>query len=426
MDEDELMTTAFDVDLQALYAAADLAADPTALPPASPSDLPEKLPEHGIGPMEALRLMAPMALTPATSLRNPRSASRMATPTPWVTWVGAAWSAARSENLLNRTAAPEVVALQDRVIEWLAPVWGMRGGHMVPGATLANLTAIWAARDAAGASRIITSEAAHGSVAKISRILSMPMVTLPTDDRECLDLDAFVDFCRRDPAGMTRRVVVLTAGTHNCGAIDPLKTARRSVEKLGIRPAWWHVDASWAGPLRLSSRFGHLLDGIEQADSVTIAAHKLMFQPTESSVVLFKDPGKASDVLAFATPDQSDQSDQVGLLGSRRDRSLDMALMFMAYGKVGISRWMEQGITSLMLLAEALRARSDVEVFATPNTGVLLWRPTERSMDAVLDALGPVATGIGYVDGHRWLRNVGANPMFDWQSMLAEIDAALT
>ena len=51
---------------------------------------------------------------------------------------------------------------------------------------------------------------------------------------------------------------------------------------------WVHLDASWAGPLRLSLLHCHLFDGIEKADSVAISAHKWLFQPKDSALVLFK------------------------------------------------------------------------------------------------------------------------------------------
>ena len=93
-----------------------------------------------------------------------------------------------------------------------APV-GMETGHLVPGGTIANLTALWAARDGAGATTIVTSEAASVSVKKISRVLGMPLILIDSDPDERINLDALIDFARRDPDGMSRTVVVLTAGT---------------------------------------------------------------------------------------------------------------------------------------------------------------------------------------------------------------------
>ena len=49
----------------------------------------------------------------------------------------------------------------------------------------------------------------------------------------------------------------------------------------------FHVDAAWGGPTLFSSRYRHLLDGIERADSVTIDAHKQLYVPMGAGMVLF-------------------------------------------------------------------------------------------------------------------------------------------
>jgi glutamate/tyrosine decarboxylase-like PLP-dependent enzyme len=67
--------------------------------------------------------------------------------------------AAVNQNLLHPDTGPVARLLEPLVVGWLAPVFGMGGGHLVPGSTLANLTALWAARDLAGARTVVTSTA---------------------------------------------------------------------------------------------------------------------------------------------------------------------------------------------------------------------------------------------------------------------------
>ena len=409
---------AFTADVQALAHAVGLAIDPPVTDPLALDALPESMPQEGIGPDAAIDLVAQIALPESSSLRDPLAASRMATPTPWLTWAAAVWAAARSENLLHKADTPQVNALQDRVVDWLAPLWGMETGHLVPGGTIANLTALWAARDGAGATTIVTSEAASVSVKKISRVLGMPLILIDSDPDERINLDALIDFARRDPDGMSRTVVVLTAGTQNTGAIDPLKDAMKGLAHLGLSPAWWHVDASWAGPLAFSSRYRGLLKGIDDADSVTVSTHKLMFQPTESALVLFRNAVRSDAVLEFAGPDNTTQ---IGLLGSRSDRSLAIALLLLAYGQDGLASWLETGIGNMMTVAEALHGRDDVEVFNSPTSGVLLWRPLLKDTDDVLAQLGATVAGLGLADGRHWVRQVGSNPIMDVDELIERI-----
>jgi hypothetical protein len=206
--------------------------------------------------------------------------------------------AAVNQNLLHPDTGPVARLLEPLVVGWLAPVFGMGGGHLVPGSTLANLTALWAARDLAGTRTVVTSTAAHLSIAKAARLLGMELPQIPADERQRIQP-------RLLPVDLARCAVVLTAGTVATGAVDPLDA--------GQGAAWRHVDAAWAGPLRLS-RHARLLDGIQAADSVTVSAHKWLYQPKECAMVLFADPDAAHQALSFgggylAAPN-------VGLLGS--------------------------------------------------------------------------------------------------------------
>lgn len=421
MTEPYLAAGVFAADADLLRAGVELLVYPPA--GAAVDELPETLPELGIGPQAAMTTLAPIALGGPGELSGPLAASRMASPTPCITWTGAQWTAARSENLLDGDMLAAATAFQERVMTWLTPIWGMRSGHFVPGGTIANLTALWAARDSAGVSRIVASESSNPSIAKVARLLRMNLVTLPSDERERLDVDALVDFARRDRDGMRHTAVVLNAGTYSTGGVDPLRTAQRAVSALGIETAWWHVDAAWAGALMLSSRHANLLEGIKTADSVTVSLHKLLFQPAESAIVMFRDPGRAHAALEFAGPGETSQ---IGLQGSRSDRSLNMALPLLAYGRAGLAAWIDQALEALIQLSESLRARADVEVFATPTTGVLLWRPLNADIWDIRSRLGPVAASAAYAGGHYWIRHVAANPLLDVQLMLAHVDAVLT
>ena len=82
------------------------------------------------------------------------------------------WNAALNQNLLRSQALPVARKIEEHVIEWLAP-FGMQGGHMTPGSTLSNLTALWAARERAGVTEVAAGEGAHISIAKSANLLGL-------------------------------------------------------------------------------------------------------------------------------------------------------------------------------------------------------------------------------------------------------------
>jgi L-2,4-diaminobutyrate decarboxylase len=170
-------------------------------------------------------------------------------------------NASVNQNLLHPDLSPFATEAERKVIDWLAPYFGMATGHMCAGSTIANLAALWCAREH-GATHVVASVDAHISVPKAANILGMPFVTVRTDR-----------VGRIDPAHMPAldgAALVLTAGTTGRGVIDDLD--------LRGGAAWLHVDAAWGGPLRLT-RYADRLRGIEHAQSVAVSAHKWFFQP---------------------------------------------------------------------------------------------------------------------------------------------------
>jgi L-2,4-diaminobutyrate decarboxylase len=90
------------------------------------------------------------------------------------------WNASLNQNLLHPDVAPVARDIEAQVIGWLAPLFGMDGGHMTPGSTVGNLTALWAARELRGVKRVVASEGAHLSIGKAAHILGLAFeVTCP-------------------------------------------------------------------------------------------------------------------------------------------------------------------------------------------------------------------------------------------------------
>lgn len=98
------------------------------------------LPNTGLGQPAAADLAATMTLDRAPRFQSPGWFAHMDPPTPWVTQ---AFAAAMNQNLLHPDTGDIGRQVEAQVVQALAPHFGMDGGHMVPGSTLANLTALW-------------------------------------------------------------------------------------------------------------------------------------------------------------------------------------------------------------------------------------------------------------------------------------------
>ena len=395
----------FEINEAGLNRAVQLLCEP--LEPAG--KLPDILPATGIGETAALELLAPIVLGGAQRLGTPTAFAHMDPPTPWVTWAASMWNASLNQNLLHPDVGPIARQLEEKVIDWLAPIFGMTGGHMTSGATLANLTALWAARDIAEVRTVIASEAAHMSVAKSAHILGLDCKTVPTDR-----------FGRMDPnfldSDLNEAVLVLTAGATSTGAIDPLNLAGRAV--------WTHVDAAWAGPMRLSGRLSDRLDGIDVADSVAISAHKWLFQPKEAALILFRDTDRAHVALSFGGAYLA--APNICILGSHGAAGVILLATLLAWGREGIA----QRVENTFALSEELKGRlvrhNSVEVYPSNDSGVILWRPLHQySVDAMIARFPKGLASKTRVHGLDWLRHVAANPNMDIEAVWSKMDHAL-
>ena len=371
-------------------------------------DLPIELPQVGIGSTAALKSLAPSILGGAARLGEATSFAHMDPPTPWITWAITLWNASLNQNLLHPATAPVARQMEQRVVAWLAPFFGMDGGHMTPGSTVANLTALWSARECAGVTQVIASEGAHLSIAKAAHILGLKYLSVPIDANGSMDAAQL-------PTDLSKSALVLTAGATSTGAIDPFDLVGRA--------AWTHVDAAWAGPLRLG-KYANLLAGIELADSVAVSAHKWLFQPKESALVLFKDTGKAHVAVSFggaylATPN-------VGVLGSHGATATALLATLLAWGREGVAQRIEHCMDLARRLRDFVANDERLEIYAEPQTGIVVWRPKhDRLFDRVLQQLPVGSTSTTSIAGGRWFRNVAANPSADIDLLISTIQKAI-
>lgn len=377
--------------------------------PAQPSfDIPKELPVEGFGGVAALEKLADGFFPSRARLGHPGYLAHMDPPTPWVSWVGALWAASCNQNLLHTDTGNGARELEEKVVGWLSNSFGMSGGHLVPGSTLANITALWAARELKGVRNVVASEMAHLSIRKAASLLNLRFYEVPVNDQHQLQPDAIGDL---DP---DVTAVVLTAGTVAAGAIDPLDAFPEA--------AWRHVDAAWAGPLRLTRHAG-LLNGIEKADSVSMSAHKWLFQPKESAIVMFQRADEAHEAISFgggylAVPN-------VGLLGSHGATALPLAATLLAWGRKGIAARIERCMQVAERLAARIANEPDLELFGNPVTGVVLWRPREVAPSEVRNRMEGAFVSLAHIGDESWLRSVAANPQADPDRVVDSVLSAL-
>ncbi len=172
----------------------------------------------------------------------------------------------------------------------LGESWECGVGDSVSQATLGALNASRGSDSPTGQPTIIVQGDAHYSVARAAGIIGIGtknVVRAELDARRKLDpqkLDEQISRLRRD--GRHVFAVSACACATPIGAFDPLRDVAEVCHKQDV---WLHVDAAHGGAALLSRRHRHLLDGLDQADSVVWDAHKMMFVPALCAFVFYRD-----------------------------------------------------------------------------------------------------------------------------------------
>jgi putative pyridoxal-dependent aspartate 1-decarboxylase len=277
-------------------------------------------------------------------------------------------------------------------------------GGVTEDGTLANMTALWVARNKLLAPRqgfagveaegmaaalkayglercvLLVSRLGHYSIKKAAGVLGIGTANvLPVDvDRhnrmDLEDLERALARLCRGPERSAVLAVVGIAGATETGTIDPLPAMAEICAARGIH---FHVDAAWGGPTLLSDKYGALLKGIESSDSVTIDGHKQFYLPMSCGVVLFKDPA-AMDVIEYHAnyimrPGSVDLGTK-SIAGSRAADSLILDCALKIMGKNGYALLIEHGIETARSLAAEILRRPDFQLVTEPELNILTYR----------------------------------------------------
>jgi tyrosine decarboxylase / aspartate 1-decarboxylase len=160
-------------------------------------------------------------------------------------------------------------------------------GHLSSGGTFANLEALWIAGQIHPGKAIAASDQAHYTHHRISSVLGLPFISIPSDTQGRMDLEALEQALQSGTIG----TVVATLGTTAVGSVDALDKIIELQHRYKFRI---HVDAAYGGYFTLASNLAPAtraaFNAIPQADSIVIDPHKHGLQPYGCGCVLFPDP----------------------------------------------------------------------------------------------------------------------------------------
>ncbi len=282
-------------------------------------------------------------------------------------WLAGAWD--QCPGLF--AASPIGTVLEEISLGWLLDVLKLpagSGGGFVTGATVANFTALAAARHAvleragwdveadglfgAPPITVVVGDEVHASLIKALGMLGLGrsrVVRVPVDGQG-----------RMRPGEMPPlagpAIVCMQAGNVNTGAFDP---AAEICERAHEGGAWVHVDGAFGLWAAASAQYAHLVEGVERADSWATDAHKWLNVPYDSGLAFVRDPvalTRAMSVSAAYLPqgDHREPSQYTPEL-SRRARGVEIWAALRSLGRTGLSELIERNCRLARRFAEELR-----------------------------------------------------------------------
>lgn len=214
------------------------------------------------------------------------------------------------QNGAYRVMSPVAAALEEVSAGWLCDLFGLpagAGAGFTTGATMANLTALAAARHAvlrsagwdveqdglfgAPAIRVVVGGEVHASVLKALSLLGLGRARVErvaVDSQGRMRADAM-------PALSPTTIVCIQAGNVNTGAFDPAGEVCAMAHDAG---AWVHVDGAFGLWAAASPRLAPLVAGFADADSWAVDAHKWLNVPYDSGIAIVRN---AEDLRAAMT-----------------------------------------------------------------------------------------------------------------------------
>ena len=275
-------------------------------------------------------------------------------------------------------------------------------GAVCSGGTIANMTALWVARNQkfgpTGSFRgiqregifgalkhhgyngaaVLVSERGHYSLGKAADVLGIGrdfLVTIKTDNKNKAripELKEQIQRLKNDNIAIIG--IVGVCGTSETGSVDRLDEMADIAQEIGCH---FHVDAAWGGPTLFSKKYRHILKGIERADSVTIDAHKQMYVPMGAGMVLFKSPTLVSAIEHHADYIIRKGSKDLGsytLEGSRPGMAMLLQSGLKIIARSGYEILIDQGIEKAKLFADMIKADKAFELITEPELNILTYR----------------------------------------------------
>ena len=282
-------------------------------------------------------------------------------------WLASAWD----QNVCYAVMSPIASKLEEVALRWLVDALGLpsgTGGGFVTGATMANFTALAAARHAllkkqgwdvearglygAPEIKVVVGDEVHVSALKAFSMLGLGrerLVRVPVDNQGRMRAEALPELDE-----MT--IVCIQAGNVNTGVFDPAAEVCAAAHRVG---SWVHVDGAFGLWALADPTRAHLTAGITEADSWAADAHKWLNVPYDSGLAFVRQPEHLQAAMSVSAAylqgsDQREPGHYTPEL-SRRARGIEVWAALYSLGRSGLVDLVQRNCRCAVRFADGLR-----------------------------------------------------------------------
>jgi glutamate/tyrosine decarboxylase-like PLP-dependent enzyme len=285
-------------------------------------------------------------------------------------WLAGAWD----QNAFSSASSPAAIVFEEVALGWLLEVLALPpecGGAFVTGATMANFTALAAARNAvlsrfgwdaeaeglfgAPEVKVVVGAEAHPTLLKALGMLGLGrkrLTTVSVDGQGRMRADGLPALSKSEPT-----IVCIQAGNVNTGAFDPAAEICAVAHETG---SWVHVDGAFGLWAAASPRRSHLVAGVAEADSWATDAHKWLNVPYDSGLAFVRRPEslKAAMAISAAYLPEGEVREPMQYTpeASRRARGVEVWAALRSLGREGLADLIERNCEYAARFAEGFRA----------------------------------------------------------------------
>lgn len=337
-------------------------------------------------------------------------------------------------------ASPSGVRMENQLIAWFASIFDYpktAAGNITSGGSVASLTAVITARESTELKAkdfdkavVYLSEEMHHASLKALHLAGLKECIkryIPCDqNRKIIPQELENQLLSDKKEGLKPFMIIATAGTTNCGTIDPLEAIGKIAQKHRV---WYHIDGAYGGLFALCEEGKQKLKGIELSDSLVIDPHKGLFLPFGTGMVLVKDAKKMLAAHHFTGTYFQDIDLEKGEYSpadvsvelSRPFRGLKLWLALQLHGAETFRACLEEKLLLAKYFYDELSKIEGIELGTFPDLSIVTYRYVPKNTQLKLKEINKLNEKLNQAinsDGRVFISSTELNGKFTLRSAI--------